>query len=305
MYTVLSIPGVTLEVYKQDRLLTPESDGYVGKLYSGFATILAVINPDADKTIGFFRDGQDHYSQQKDWLMDPNLCPTPIMKEKQAKRREFLVGRSFDTDAKAYGVKIPLHVYHHGGQPVNMVNYPENTLSLAQYVRQNKGLTSRVHVWEVALVSQYGEFFLTVHRHYNIAACKSIRGHRYFPRLTRGHPLLERLLLDNAPEGLPLIPGEDLVPIERNQPDKSLGRYEGIVESWYTPRNMGSITTCQGSARVHWTDVPARPRLRYLQEGERVKFSDLRVPPKNPGTDFRKIRQSQFQLQVGGIEVTM
>ncbi len=305
MYTIPKIEGVKLQVYKQDRLLTPEDDGHVGQLFSGFATILAVIDPSADKTIGIFRDGQDHYTQQRELLSLPELRhgkfpPTPA----QQFMRKLLAEQSLDQDAKAYGVKIPLHVYPYQGKPINMVNYPENTLSLAQYVSENRGLTGRVQVWEVALVSQYGEFFLTVHRHYNIAACKSIRGHRYFPRLTRGHPLLERILLENAPQDLPLIPGEDLIPFERGHPDKSLGRYEGIVESWYAPRNMGAITTAQGSARVHWNDVPPRPRLRYLKEGERVKFNDLRVPPKNPGTDHRKIRQaSRFQLQVCGVEV--
>lgn len=308
MYVVPKIPGVTLEVYKEDRLLAPEADGYVNdgygnNLQSGSAIILAVVDSTADKTIGFFRDGQDHYIAQKDWLMSPDLCPAPLMKEKQARRREFLAGRTFDADTKVYGVTMPLRVFSYERPPVNTVHYPENMLALAQYVRDARRLTGRVHVWEVALVSQNGKFFLTVHRHYNIPACRSVRGPMCFPRLG-AHRLLERILLENAPGDLPLIPAEDIVPVQRSKADQSLGRYEGIVESWYHPKNMGAIITAQGSARAHWKDIdiPAR-RRRYLVEGEKVKFADLRVPPKNPKTDWRKVRKARFELQACGIEV--
>ncbi len=302
MCTVLKIPGVTLEVFKQNRQLVPESDGYVGQLYSGQATILAVIDQDADVTVGIFRQGNDHYQKLWNWLVDPAQIPAPTVQAQQQKRQEFLGDRNFVDGSSVYGVKIPLRVWNHNGHPVNTVHYPENMLALAQYKRDAGQLTGRVHVWEVALVSQNGEFFLTVHRHYNIPACRSVStGRICFPRLQK-HRLLERILVDNAPSDIPLVPAEDIVPVERAQV-QNLGRYEGIVENWYAPRNMGCIVTAQGSARVHWSNVPPRPRLRFLKEGERVKFAELRVPPENPKTEWRKVRKARFKLEACGIEV--
>ncbi len=315
MHTVSSIPGIKLEVYKESRLLNPESDGFVGELYSGSATILAVVSPDADKTIGIFRDGQDHYILQRNWLDSLDLFPGPTKeerltdwknprrpspREKQQRRQEFLGGRSFDQDSKVFGVKIPLKTGDRD-RSINTVHYPENMLMLAQYVRENGVLTGEAHIWEVALVSQEGKFFLTVHWHCSTPAFKSLKNTVCFPGSTR-HRLLEKVLVENVPDDLPLLPISFMEPMEKMRP-KGLRKNEGIVESWYAPRNMGCILTSQGPVRVHWTDVPPRPRLRFLKDGEKVRFLELRVPPENPKTEFRAVRKAQFELQAYGIEV--
>ncbi len=307
MYTVPTIPGVKLEVYKENRLLAPESDGYVtdgyGKdLCSGSATILAIVGQNAGKTIGLFRDGQDHYILQKELLGMEELRHGKFPPTRaQQFMRELLADRSFTEETRIYGVKMPLRINDYNCNPVNTVHYPENMLALAQYVRDAGRLTGRVHVWEVALVSQDGKFFLTVYRHYNIPACHSVRGPMCFPRL-KAHRLLEKLLVESAPADLPLIPAEDIVPMRATKPE-GLGRYEAIVDRWYGPRDMGAIVTVQGPARVHWQEVPPRPRRRFLEEGEKVRFSDLRVPQKNPKTDWRKMRKARFELDACGIEI--
>src|SRR3989344_5060986 len=144
MYAIPTIPGVTLRVFKERRELIPESDGYVGQLNSGSATILAVIDPGADKTIGIFRDGQDHYVRTWNWLVDISQIPSPIVKEQQRKRQKFLEGHSFQEGSQVYGVNMPLKVFSYESPPVNTVHYPENMLMLAQYVRgKGGGLTDR------------------------------------------------------------------------------------------------------------------------------------------------------------------
>lgn len=303
MHIVPTIPGVTLEVYKETNRLTPENDGYLGKLYSGSATILAIVDPNAAPTIAYYRDGQDHYQKAPDWIRYVSLVFKPQMEDyinRQKRMMGFLEGRSFAAGARVHGITMPLRRVQEN--PFNTVHYPENMFALAQYVQNGDQLTGRVHVWEVAIVSQNGEFFLTVHRHYNISACKGLKSPICFPRV-QGHRLLERLLVENAPEGLPLVPAQDIIPLQRPESDKTLGRYEGIVENWYVPRNMGAIITAQGMARVHWSDVPARPRLRFLKEGERVKFAELREPPENPRTEWRVQRKARFDLQACAIEL--
>ena len=302
MYTVPTIPGVTLAVYKQNRQITPESDGYVGRLYSGSVTILAVIDPCADKTIGLFRDGQDHYIQQKELLSIPELRhgrfpPKPA----QQFMRGLLNDLSLASGSQAYGITMPLRVFAYEGQPVNTVHYPENMLVLAQYVRNAGQPTDRVHVWKVALVSQNGEFFLTVQQAYDTTAHQSSKNTLCFPRF-QAHRLLERVLVANAPVDLPVTSEGQFI---RPEPlvVNGLKEDEGVVERWYPARNMGCVITASGSARVHWSDVPPRPRLRFLVEGEHVRIGALGIPPQNPRTDRRTVRKSRFALQASGIEL--
>src|SRR3989338_11636321 len=112
MYTIPKIPGVTLTVCKERRQVIPESDGYVGQLHSGSATILAVIDPSADKTIGLFRDGQDHYILQKELVNLPELRygkfpPTPAQKF----MKELLAQQSLPQGSLAYGINMPLKIF--------------------------------------------------------------------------------------------------------------------------------------------------------------------------------------------------
>ena len=102
-----------------------------------------------------FRDGQDHYVIQKDWLNNPRT------EAQQQAHNMYLAGRSFAPGTKVHGVKVPLRVCE--DRAINTVHYPENMLMLAQYycapeLSQGKFIL----VWKVALVSQNGEFFLTV-----------------------------------------------------------------------------------------------------------------------------------------------
>lgn len=290
MQAIPQIPGVSLEVYKQRRRVTPEADGSVGRLWSGSAVILAVIDPEADLTIGLFRDGSDHYIQQKDWLNNPR-------KESQQRCRElYLTGRKFPAATHVYGVKMPLRVDEE--RATNTVHYPENMLVLAQFV-QNGQPTALVRVWKVALVSQDGEFFLTVQQAYETTAHRSLKGTIVLPRF-RAHRQLERILAEHVPPNAELTPEHDFVPPV--QPAlHGLNGHEGIVERWYDARNMGCIITGQGPARVHWREVPPRPRRRFLVEGERVRFAELSQPPRNPHTKWRKMRKARFQLQAYGL----
>lgn len=304
MHTVPTIPGVRLEVYKQQRLLTPEVDGYVGRLFSGFAVILAVVDASVQKTICIFRDGQDQYVLQKDLMTIPPLRygrfpPKPA----QQFLMNLLAGRSFELSTQVYGLRIPLQVDE--DRSVNRVSYPENMLMLAQYCcgdRSNLTDPDRVRVWKVALVSQLGEFFLTVKEAYNVTVFQRGESVLQIPRFAE-HRQLEQLLLANAPENFRSCSSHD-DQVLGNQTVKGLASNEGVVERWYDARNMGCILTARGPARVHWSEVPSRPRRRFLVEGERVRIGTLGAPRLNPRTDWRKMRKSRFKLQAYGVKVS-
>lgn len=288
------IPGVSLEVYKEHRQLTPETDGYLGQLWSGSAVVLAVIDPDARPTMGIFRDGCDHYIKQKDWLSNPTT------QSQQRCHDLYLAGRTFADGTQAYGVKMPLRVDEN--RSLNTVHYPENMLMLAQYYCDPEPARGGyLLVWKVALVSQDGEFFLTVQEAYDVQVHEDEKGKLRIPRLA-GHKQLEKLLVANVPDDLQRFPLSSFQKMS-GPPEESLKANEGIVERWYAARNMGCIVTSHGPARVHWREVPERPRRRFLVEGERVQFADLRTPPKNPKTKWRKVRKARFKLQVSGVSL--
>lgn len=290
---MLQIPGVSLEAYKESRRLEPAEDGHVGQLASGSATILAVIDPAVVPTICIFRDGRDGYEKQRDWLNAPR---TQVQKQAHA---QLLSNRGFFTGTAVYGVKVPLHVNER--ERMNMVNYPENMLMLAQYFCSPERDGGYILVWKVALVCQQGEFFLTAQEAYDVRLYEDERGKVSIPRLM-GHKDLARLLIEHAPPELqrfPLSSFQKLLP----PPAEGLGDNEGIVERWYAARNMGCIITARGPARVHYTDVPCRPRRRYLVDGEKVSFRSLGKPPTNRKTEHHKMRKSKFGLQAFGVGV--
>lgn len=288
MQELLQIPGVSLEVYKQGRRVVPEDDGYLGQLWSGSAAILAVIDHEAYPTMSIFRDGKDHYTKQRDWLNNPKT-------EVQRKGRDmFLANRTVVAGTQVYGVSMPLHVDEE--RSFNTVHYPENMLMLAQWGRDESGqLTGEAMVWKVALVSQNGVFFVTVQKAYDVRAYENNKKKLCFPRFG-GHIQLERLLVANAPQNLPRLPLSSFTP-DPKPTVRGLKSNEGVVDRWYDARNMGCIITSHGAARVHWREVPERPRRRFLVEGERVQFANLREPPQNPETNWRQRRKARFQLQ--------
>ncbi len=292
MQTLLRIPGVSLEVYKERHQLIPEDDGYLGQLWSGSAVVMAVIDPNARHMVGIFRDGCDHYIKQKDWLNNPTT-------ESQQRCHElYLAGRKFAEGTKVYGIKTPLRVDEN--QSINTVHYPENMLMLAQFGHNSSGqLTGEAVIWKIALVSQGGAFFVTTQEAYKVRAYANDKGKTCFPRFG-GHKQLESLLVATAPESLPCLPLPSFVPDQKIEMN-GLKSNEGVVERWYDARNMGCIITSQGAARVHWSEVPERPRRRFLVEGERVQFADLRQPPKNLPTQWRKARKARFKLQAHGV----
>lgn len=300
MHTAPQIPGVSVEVFKQNRRLAPEADGCLGQLWSGYATILAVVDPAADATIGLLRDGADNYIQQKNWLMSPDACCHPIAQEKQKKRLAFVADRSFASGSLVYGVKIPLRVNHDRG--INVVCYPENMLIVAQLVRYGGQFTGRVHVWKIALISQDENMFLTIDLAYDTIVHRDSRGQIRAPRL-RAHRQLEKIIAAGVPADADLPPLEGFTPPAPPKASR-LAANEGITERWYHARNLGCIITPRGAARVHWTEIPPRPRRRFLVPGERVRFAELRRPPKNLVTIWRTARKAQFKWQAYGVETS-
>lgn len=135
--------------------------------------------------------------------------------------------------------------------------YPENHLRLLSLTPEHIGM------WEIAVVSQRGAFFLTLQETVAISLRRGIGGILYGvgPRL-QNWPQMKKFLED--------LLGERLLMLGEESPKEvPLG---GVI--WYNlAQGLGAIQTVKGAARVHWSQAaPREDGFRYLQQGERVNY---------------------------------
>jgi hypothetical protein len=291
----MQIPGVKLAVYKQYRLLSPDkNDGHVGRLVSGHAIIEATVEPGA-LVFGLIRKAaNDNYELQKDLLHLPFKDNLPWRNPWQEDwYRQMLVPRQLDPASKVYGLKMQL-LYDHGNRE-NYVTYPNNMLLLAEFVREKGQLTNRLRIWRAALVSQFDQFFFNVQLGYDT----TIHDEEGEPRMPRfdPHPELHDLMVKIMPPGIKGTPVDefrgDLPPSS-----EGLDPHEGIVQKYYHARKFATILTRRGWARVHFSDIPPRPRYRYLEPGELVRFERLGEPHQRQKRQWSNARGSlDFEYQ--------
>lgn len=311
------IPGFELHVYKEKRELTVEPDGYIGDLASGFVVLEVRVTDPNDPAIAFIRQGNDRYVRQQNWAALPDKPPA---KKRQGAGgslvedtretcaqyvRKWYDERQVSRNAKHFGRKIGLEVDVDSGIP--FVAYPNNNLGLARQVYDADGRpTNRFVVWYAAVVSQGGKFFLTQQIAYD-EKCYLDGGQSeiVFPRFKRPHPMLNDLLVASLPGGFVPPPVADYVPTGRVITGGVNGK-EGISLGFDFARNIGTVLTEKGNARVHWSDLAARKdnRRRFLLPGERVNFSKIGKPVLGRrDRDFGQVRESNFESQIFGVSL--
>lgn len=193
---------------------------------------------------------------------------------------------------RVYGKNCQIQANPKSGEP--FVTYPDNLLCIAEVIREDGRQTNRARVWRIAVVSQGGNFFVTLQQGYE-AACYAnpADGVIAFPRFQK-HPALNDLLVDLVPDGTH-VPTLDEYQ-EDPAPHVTLTNgHDGVVTSFYDARGVGTILTKRGPARVYWGDCPERPRRRFLVAGERVQVR-LDAPKMTK-------RSSSFELQAYDIRL--
>lgn len=289
---MITIPGIELAVFKEERKLPVGTHGQLGQMSSGHIILDATI-PVGSRFSGFIRHGNDTYIAQRDWA---NLPEYP-KKSFQQEMKKVVAARSLPAGTKVYGVKMPLEVSDDGQE--NFTSYPNNMLCLAELVMDSGKLTNLVNVWKVAVVSQHGEFFLTVQKAYDGLVCvRADDGDVWFPRLAK-HESLNDLLVGLMPEDAPFLSSADYVEPEEDLPN-GLGQNEGIVTSFYEARGIGTIVTYVDDQRVNvrvwWGDAPIRNGRKFLVPGERVAYDRLEAP-------FQSKRETSLGRQARGISL--
>lgn len=278
------IEGVEISVFAGEawpKTLISAEDGYLGQLRSGMLTLMAKVAA-----------GLPIYALDVDGQKNVRLRAN-----KAAKADPPVEGKEFRVRiAVEYGEGDS---YVNGELRVNdlfFTRYPANNLRLLKLEPNGE-----FHIWEIAVISQNSDFFLTVQETYSGSCYRSDDG-LACPRVNKW-PQMVQLLADIIGEaGLTGLPDlisyrEDTVP-----PFYTYGGDRGVVLWWNLASGLGCIQAEQGQARVHWTQVPKRPRLAFLAKNERVTFEKVESPTIRVRPDGSQ-RPTGFKLEAKGVQL--
>lgn len=252
---------VQVSVFQNDKRIQVADDGYLGRLGEDSLLLQVDISPDFP-VHGFTVDGNKDLVPKKNMLEEP-------------------------TAGKRYQLKIPVQKGDRGGY---YTTYPANNLRLVEQLADHPdfAVTAAVRIWEIAVISQNGEFFCTTQPTYEAECFLRDGGSYTYPRFDKW-PQLDECLVSLLPAGV--TPNH----ISAYQPDEELdrnglGNNDGVVQWFNFAQGLGALLVKEGTARVHWSQVPRRPRRAYLEKGEKVCFKQLRLPKqtKARGTQFAK-----------------
>ncbi|MBI2039127.1 MAG: cold shock domain-containing protein [Candidatus Niyogibacteria bacterium] len=249
----------------RDWLERDPADGYVGHLQEREALIrVEVISPDI---IGVEVDGQKNVRAKKNWG---------------------------DATLTIYRRRVPLIISNDGWL---YARHPANKLQLLEVTEQG-----RLVLWETALISQQGEFFLTTQKAREmlcgwdgeVLMCAALENS--WPQmydfvvdfLNGKDDLLDRL--PDIQEYFDAVNKESEPPCTGIVPHNT-----GYVLWYHLAKGLGAILTADGEARVHWTQISPRGRFAYLEKGEMVSFQGLRTP------DTGGSRSTAFQYEAVGV----
>ncbi len=188
---------------------------------------------------------------------------------------------------RIYKATIPIKIDRQG---MPHTEYPGNHFRLLYFTPDGEMWT-----WEIALISQAGDFFLSLQRTYRIRCYRQEEGTICWPSFEEGSSVKavveslwsEEFLSPHFVDNLPLLESYTPEPIPSS---------EGIPKDaaqvlWYNQsQQFGCLLLPDGrQARVHWTSILGERRPAYLRARELVRYKDLVKPreTKNRPTTFR------------------
>lgn len=253
------IDGVVFSVAPKGQavILPMEANGYIGEVMSECVLSLrALVAPEKkDRVFGLNVDGR------KNVVLKKNLNP--------------------DHDGPAI-YQAGIQVKYNG--EVFHTEYPNNHLRLLTL-----GEAGNVQIWEIAIISQNGQFFVTRQKTWDTwcyhdddrLACPLFEGLKGWPQMVA---VLGNLFAEKLGE-LPPISEKKKEDPNRNDA-KVFAENHGFVIWFNLAQMLGVIKTTEGPARAHWTNIvrnnggPA-----HLKQGELVSYDWLRPPVMTKGRE--------------------
>ncbi|MEK7555643.1 MAG: hypothetical protein AAB516_02400 [Patescibacteria group bacterium] len=193
---------------------------------------------------------------------------------------------TMDDFGKLFSRKISLET---NGNGICHTKYPNNNLRLLKLDSDGQ-----LEIWEIALISQDGEFFVTTQKTYAAKFYWDTEGGKVVcPRFEKKWPqvveMAKGLLSKNVILNSVKKYESDLAEERKERANLNVPKEPktGRVLWWNCAQGFGLIRISNGEvARIHWSEVVRCALLSYLKEGEEVRYDGLRVPRGN--TSFKK-----------------
>lgn len=178
--------------------------------------------------------------------------------------------------------------------------YPENHIRLLE-AGDNGSL---FRLWEVALISQNGRFYLTVQHTYTGSAYRgSMRiGSEYMPMVVcpdfAKWTSFVQLLSEVFHEQLASLPPVAVhTPQVQETKASALPPSTAVVQWWNDAQQWGVVLTAEGPVRVHWKEVRTDSSRAFLEAGQLVRYESLRLP------DVQARRPTTLEREAAGVQV--
>lgn len=252
--------GIKFKVIYEGKELVPEEDGYLGRFWPLFSKgklekIVGHVWLDCRierdrKMIALLVDGRKNVSKMRDHSPQKNFA--------------------------SFSMKIPVKKNDKGEL---FTAYPINNFRLLE-LRQNSLLGTKIDgdidIWEIAVIGQNGQFFLTKQHQYRARCFLDGTGKVVCPRFTDWPQLLTVLQMMRRKKLLPLSCYEPESPIIFEGNNLS----QGEVVWWSPAKGLGAIViNGHGTyARVHWSEIKTNNRLKRLWPGQVVSYQNLELP---------------------------
>lgn len=249
-----------------DREQDPLSNGSIGELYPHQGVvILACV--DSPNIFGVTVDGQKNVIPKKNWNENGEL-------------------------PRMYKASVPIKV---DLKDIPYSEYPGCHFRLLQFNSDGS-----LWIWEIALISQSGEFFLSVQNTYQIRCYQDSVGNIIWPQLEDWDQM--RIVVEGLWRESFLSPHfVEKIPSIKTYCSSVSALTQGISENtalvlWYNrAQQFGCLLLGDGrEARVHWSEIRER-KPAYLKSMELVRYEGL-VSPRET-----KNRLTSFDWEVVGV----
>lgn len=256
MYQIRDL-GVSLSIRCGGEELKIEGGGKVGYLEAGQSALLEIL-----------------------FSSDREVWPVRVDGQKNV-----VMARNDSEAENVVLCRTAINIKESSQSGVAHTQYPDNHVRLLRRIGPGT-----VELWEIALVSQDGSFWVTAQKTYSIAVGLDENEEFYCPQFEERWPQLVSFLTELlASTELPYLSYTVVKPEDKTS---DLRANEGIVLWWNAAQQMGAIATAKGVARVHWSQIVAQNgSRRFLVPDQRVVFDHLRRPKTDPGsrpTGFKK-----------------
>lgn len=182
--------------------------------------------------------------------------------------------------------------------------HTEQTENHIRFLEMDTEKAGRMRMWEIALISRYGSFFLTQQLVYDFAVYRQLGNGSSWDlasrRFGRNAPQEWPSLMSFCEEVLKEAGKWNFVPNRPREPnydmlEPSQKGFTAVVD-WFNVRvGLGALqVTPDTQARVHFSDIETSRQMPYLKSGERVRYDRLEKPTED-GKD------TAFSWQANGV----